>query len=217
MHPNPAFRADEPVAAVLARAAAIGFAHLTIATPAGLMVAHVPVTRHGTTLRFHVARSNRIAPHLDGATALVSIVGPDGYVSPNWYPVPGDQVPTWNYVAIEIDGYVRALDEAGLVEQLDTLAATHELRVNPAAPWTRDKMDPRAFAAMLRAIRGFELTVTAIRTTTKLSQNKRPPDRDGVIAGLTACGNDALAEAMLDVLPSTGDRPHGGAMANRCV
>lgn len=191
MHPNPSFRAD--TADMLARAAAIGFAHIICSTPDGLMVAHAPLTLHGERVRFHVARANRIAPHLDGAALLLSVVGVHGYVSPNWYQAPGDQVPTWNYVAIEIEGHAAATDDAALVEQLDRLAETHEPR---PGPWTRDKTDADTFAKMLRAIRGYELTVTGVRGTTKLSQNKSAADRAGVIAGLQARGERALAQAM---------------------
>ena len=194
MHPDPAFRDD--AADALDRAAGAGFAHVFAATSAGPMVVHAPVTRHGGRLRFHVARANRIAPHLDGAAVLVSVTGPQGYVSPNWYATPGDQVPTWNYLAVEIDGNARAIDDAALVEQLDALAAVHEPRVNPARPWTRDKMDDAVFRRMLRGIVGFEVTVAAVRATTKLSQNKSAADRAAVAGGLRAGGNDALADAM---------------------
>lgn len=194
MHPDPAFRSA--TADALDRAAALGFAHVFAATAAGPMVVHAAVTRHGAALRFHTARANRAAPHLDGAALLVSLAAPDGYISPNWYTRPGDQVPTWNYVAIEIDGTARATGEAALVEHLDALAANHEPRVNPALPWTRDKIDDAVFRAMLPAIIGFEVAVAAVRATTKLSQNKRETDRAGVIAGLAASGNDSLAAAM---------------------
>ncbi|WP_425228483.1 FMN-binding negative transcriptional regulator [Sphingomonas sp.] len=193
MHPNPAFRPD--AAALLDHAARIAFAHLFVATPAGSMVAHAPLTRHGERLRFHLARANRLHPHLDGAAVLASLAAPEGYVSPNWYARPGNQVPTWNYLAIEIEGVARALPEAALLEQLDTLADAHEPRPHP---WTRAKADSATIAAMLRAIQGFEIEVTTIRGTAKLSQNKNAEDRAGVIAGLQAQGNHALAGAMAD-------------------
>lgn len=191
MHPNPAFRAAE--AELLERAAAIGFAHLFVATPEGPMVAHAPLTRHGDELRFHLSRANRLHRHVNGARVLASVAGPEGYVSPNWYEHPGNQVPTWNYVVIEIEGIARPLPEAGLLEQLDTLADRHEPRPNP---WTRAKADPAAIAAMLRAIEGFAIEVEAVRGCDKLSQNKPAADRAGVIAGLYAQGNAALAGAM---------------------
>lgn len=194
MHPNPLFRAKDRD--LLADAVAIGFAHIFAGTPDGPMVVHVPVTAAGDHLRFHVARKNRIAAHLDGAAILASFAGPDGYVSPSWYAAPRDQVPTWNYVAVEVDGVARALSSSDLIDQLDTLAAVHEPRVAPIRPWTRGQTDPTVIAKLMAAIQGFELHVTAIRGTTKLSQNRRDADRAGVIAGLRACGNDALAGAM---------------------
>lgn len=195
-HPNPLFRPRDRET-MLAEAAAIGFAYFFVATPDGPMVVDAPLTRHGErSFAFHVARANRAAQHLDGARLLASIVGPQGYVSPNWYERPGDQVPTWNYVAIEMEGRAEALDEAGLIAQLDELAAVHEPRVNPAAPWTRAKMADAAFRKMLGAIRGFALEVETVRGTVKLSQNKAAADRAGVIAGLEAGDDSVLARAM---------------------
>ena len=192
MHPNGAFRFGSD-AAMLEWAAARGFAHVFAATSAGPMVVHAPVVAAGGALRFHVARTNRIAPHLDGAQVLLSIAGPDGYVSPGWYADPSQQVPTWNYVAVEIEGRAALLDEDGLIAQLDTLAAVHEPRVAPEAPWSRTKLDGARFGAMLRAILGFEVAVEAVRGTCKLGQHKSAADVAGVREGLQRSGNPALA------------------------
>jgi transcriptional regulator len=158
--------------------------------------AHAPIVRAGDrAFRFHLARGNRLTPHLDGARVLLSLVGEHGYITPNWYRPPGDQVPTWNYVAVEIDGTTRLLPDEALVEQLDRLAEVHEPGLSPV-PWSRAKMDPAKFDAMRNAIRGFEVTVEAIRVTNKLGQNKSAHDREGVIAGLEASGNTTLAAAI---------------------
>lgn len=195
MHPNRAFRfADD--AAMLTFAGERGFAHILAATPDGPMVVHAPIVPAGAAFRFHVARANRIVPHLDGARVLLSVAGADGYVSPSWYLDPAQQVPTWNYIAVEISGVARLLDEDELVAQLDTLAATHEPRVAPDAPWSRAKMNDARFRAMLKAIIGFEVQVESIRGTTKLSQNKTAADIAGVLAGLEHGGNRTLLQAM---------------------
>jgi transcriptional regulator len=196
MHPNRAFHvADDEEALALAHR--IGLAHIFLTDGDGApMVAHAPVVRTGArALRFHLARANRVIRHLDGARVLLSLVGAHGYVTPSWYEPPGDQVPTWNYVGVEIEGRARILEEPGLIEQLDQLAAQHEPGLSPR-PWTRDKMAPARFAAMLKAIIGFEVTVETVRSTIKLSQNKPDKDRAGVIAGLDAAGNHVLARAM---------------------
>jgi len=211
MHPNPAFRdAGSGDGGLLDAAAAIGLAHIFVGLPAP-MVVHAPVTRHGDTLRFHVARSNRIAAHLDGAAVLASVQGDHGYISAGWYAPGPDQVPTWNYRAIEIEGRCTALDPPALIEQLDALAAAHEPRTNPAAPWTRAKMAPGPLAAMLRAIRGFEIAVTAVRATAKLSQNRTAADRAGVVAGLRAIGDHPLATAVTAAATRAAIAAAGGA------
>ena len=196
MHPNNAFRPkQDDLAELLVRE--IGFAAVFAATPDGPRVAHAPVvlSDDGTTLQFHLARGNALTRHLDGATALAVVQGPDAYVSASWY-ADADQVPTWNYVAIEMEGVATKLDDAALLAQLDTLSATHEARVGANPPWTRAKMNPALFGKMTGAIVGFEMRITAWRPTIKLSQNKSADERDRVIAGVEATGHGALAQLM---------------------
>jgi transcriptional regulator len=196
MHPNSAFRPrQDDLAELLVRE--MGFAAIFAATPDGPRVAHAPVilSDDRTTLQFHLARGNALTRHLDGATALAVVQGPDAYVSASWYEA-ADQVPTWNYVAIEMEGVVSKLDDATLIAHLDTLSANHEARVGANPPWTRDKMNPALFSKMTGAITGFELRVTAWRPTIKLSQNKSADERERVAAGVEATGHGALAQLM---------------------
>ncbi len=187
MHPNAAFRWEDE-AAMRAFVAARGFATLCVAGPEGPIVAHAPliVTEDGR-LRFHVARGNRITRQLDGATLLASVTDADFYVSPDWYAAE-DQVPTWNYLAVEIEGPVKALDEAGLAAQVEALSDRFERTLAPKPVWTRDKMTPGRFEAMLKAIRGFELSPTAWRGTRKMGQNKGPEDRAALMQALADAG-----------------------------
>jgi transcriptional regulator len=206
MHPNSAFRPQQgDLAELLVRE--IGFAAIFAATPDGPRVAHAPVvlSDDAATLQFHLARGNALTRHLDGATVLAVVQGPDAYVSASWYEA-ADQVPTWNYVAVEMEGSVSKLGDAALIAQLDTLSATHEARVGANPPWTRDKMNPALFSKMTGAITGFELRITAWRPTTKLSQNKSADERERVAAGVEATGHGALAQLMRHL---GGDRDGG--------
>jgi len=190
MHPSGAFAwTDERE--MLAFVADVAFCTIFAAG----VVVHVPVTVDGRCLRFHVSRNNQAAPMLDGATALISCLGPDGYVSPDWYGTP-DQVPTWNYVAVEGEGPIRRLSEAELVAQIDALGAAHEARLAPKRAWTRDKMAPGRFEAMLRGIVGVEVALDTLRGTRKLGQNKSPAERHGAVAGLEMAGQRDLAVLM---------------------
>lgn len=196
MHPDPSFRPkQDDLPALFVRE--IAFAGIFAGTPDGPRVAHAPVvlSEDATTLQFHLSRGGGLTKHMDGATALAVIQGPDAYVSASWYTAP-DQVPTWNYVAIEMEGVVRKLAVAELVAQLDTLSAQHEARIGANPPWTRDKMNPALFGKMCGAIIGFEMRITAWRSTLKLSQNKAPDERERVAAGIEASGHGALAHLM---------------------
>ena len=199
MHPDPKFRPQQDdLPALFVRE--IAFAGIFADTPDGPRIAHTPVvlSDDATTLQFHLSRGNGLTKHLDGAKALAVVQGPDAYVSASWYAAP-DQVPTWNYVAIEMEGTLRKLDDADLVTQLDTLSAQHEARVGANPPWTRDKMNPALFSRMTGAITGFEMRIVAWRSTLKLSQNKSPDERERVAAGMEASGDGALAHLMREL------------------
>lgn len=189
MHPNRTM-AWEGREAMLAFVADIAFATVAVDGP---MLVHVPVLVAGSDrIRFHVSRGNRAK--LDGKRAIVSVLGPDAYISPDWYGV-DDQVPTWNYLAVEAEGPLRRLDEAELTGLLDDLSAAHEARLAPKPEWTRAKMSPGRFEGMLKAIIGYELAIEDLRGTRKLGQNKDEATRRAAAAGL-APFNPALAALM---------------------
>jgi len=167
MHPNRAF-AWEDRDAMLALIADIAFCTICVDGPA---LVHAPVI---------VARE-------------VSCLGPDAYISPDWYGAP-DQVPTWNYLAVEAEGPLRCLEEAELAVLLDDLGAAHEARLAPKPEWTRAKMSPGRFEAMLKAIVGYEMAIEDLRGTRKLGQHK-PGQAEAAADGL-APFNPALAALM---------------------
>lgn len=197
MHPNPEFRRDDR-ALLETLIEEIGFGMVFAATPDGPRVAHVPLVSTGDgALQFHLARGNALTRHLDGATVLAVVNGPDGYVSPRWYADGGaDQVPTWNYAAVELEGQVRRMDEEGLLGQLTALSAKHEARVSAGQPWTMEKLSEARRIGLVKSIVGFELEVQAWRETLKLSQNKGPEDRAALATGLESAGSAAIALMM---------------------
>jgi transcriptional regulator len=200
MHPNAAFRWEDRDA-MRALAKDIGFGMLFLNTPDGPQVAHLPfVFLDDDRIGFHMARNNAIARYLDGAEALFVINGPDGYISPDWYGV-ADQVPTWNYVAVELVGSVRKMDEAALIAQSDALSHHQELKLAHKPVWTRAKMADGMFEKMLRGIYGFELHITTWRSTLKLGQNKAEAVRIAAADGAEEAGNVAIADSMRNLTP----------------
>ena len=141
------------------------------------------------------APQNERSPASPITTALIVINGPDGYVSPRWY-ADSEQVPTWNYVALELEGRVRRLDAEATLAQVTDLSDLHEARIAEGKPWTMDKLPAEKQRGMLAAIVGFELEVLAWRETLKLSQNKPADERERVAAGLESEGSPAIAQLM---------------------
>jgi len=187
MHPAPAFKVEDE-ARLLAHLAAYPFATIAAAPEGRPLIAHAPLVirrlEGGLALDFHLSRGNALSAHLAAGFRAVAVsLGPEAYISPDWYEA-ADQVPTWNYVTVEAEGPVVALDGVGLVALLDALSAQEEARLLPKRPWTRAKMQPATFERMSRAIIGARLTVERLEGAFKLSQNKTEADRAGAIAGL---------------------------------
>jgi len=126
--------------------------------------------------------------------ALAVVTGEDAYISPDWYGL-AEQVPTWNYVSVEIEGPARVLARAETVALLDDLASRYEAQLAPKPPWTRGKMDPARFESMLAGIVGFEMTIERLEGTTKLSQNK-PAEAIARVAAELARIDDERARAI---------------------
>ena len=148
-------------------------------------------------LRGHVARANPLWQTARGdVDSLVVFQGPQGYVSPAWYPSKaehGKVVPTWNYVMVQARGKLRAIDDADWLRGFVTrLTERHE--GGRAAPWAVSDAPADYVATMLRAIVGIEITLTSLTGKWKVSQNRPAADRAGVVAGLTReDGDPALA------------------------
>ena len=147
-------------------------------------IAHVPylLSEDGGAAELHLAHNNPIVAAAAQAPlrAMLIVMGPDGYVSPDWYGDPSQsQVPTWNYVAIHATGMLHAVDPDTLSDHLDRLSAFFEGRLSPKRPWTTDKMPKAKHRAMMRAIRPFRFEIEATDGTWKLNQNKSEPHRQG--------------------------------------
>ena len=154
-------------------------------------------------IRFHLARGNPLAEMEDGARVSIGAMGPDAYVSPDWYRAVVT-VPTWNYIAVEGEGAVHRQSREELRKLVVDLSAQEEAKLAPKRPWLIDKVPAERTEALLNAIVGFSLSFERLQGKFKLSQDKKPQDFDGVIAGLEARGDPAslaVVRAMRRVKP----------------
>ena len=206
MHPNPAFR-QVPADDSLSFARTRGFGTLSVNGEAGPLMAHVPFLiseTEGLCALIHLARSNAIARSALPCPAVLAVVGPESYISPDWYGA-DDQVPTWNYVAVHLRGRLEPLPPETLHPMVDDLSAIFESRLLPKKPWVSTKMSEGVMERMLRMILPFRLVIETVEGTWKLGQNKTPEQRAGAVAGLRAWDEpsprQALAALMQRVAP----------------
>ena len=177
----------------------------------GMEASHVPILLDEGegpfgVIRGHVARANpqwrRAATE---TSALAMFLGPDAYVSPNWYATKretGKVVPTWNYLAIHAYGRVEFFEDAERLRAIVTsLTQRHEGRREK--PWAVSDAPEDYIQAQLRGIIGFRLPIDRLEGKWKLSQNRPEADRRGVIEGLEGEGGaleSTIAQRMKDGL-----------------
>jgi transcriptional regulator len=164
----------------------------------GMVADHIPFlidAERGDkgVLRAHVARANPLwRSHTAGSEALVIFGGTDRYITPSWYATKretGKVVPTWNYIAVHAWGPLQVFDDIGWVGRLvEELTAAREAK--RAEPWAVTDAPPDFVAGQLRMIVGIEIPITRIEAKRKVSQNRVAADREGVIEGLEAEGDD---------------------------
>ncbi|MBV9044819.1 MAG: FMN-binding negative transcriptional regulator [Alphaproteobacteria bacterium] len=202
MYRPPAFAVDDRAvmhAAIRARVFATVVA--VIDGTAALAYAPTVLDTERNAVRFHLARNNPVAEIADGTRLMLSFLGPDAYVSPDWYETAG-RVPTWNYVAVEGSGRVQRIEGAALSQLLVDISAAEETKLLPKAPWTIDKVPAEKMAGLLNAIRGFEVVFERLDAKFKLSQNVPQSDIAGVIDGLQGRG-DAASVAVARAMRAT--------------
>ena len=204
------FRIDD-VAALRALMRARPFATLISAGAAGLMATHLPTVLKDDgpygTIECHVARAN---PHwrvfAGGAEALLIFQGPEGYITPNWYASKaehGKVVPTWNYAVVHAHGRAEAMDDvAWLRRHVGELTTQQE--ASEVKPWAVTDAPDSFIAGMARAIVGIRLPIVRLEGKWKMSQNREIEDRKGVVAGLSARGENedaAIADIVRRLMP----------------
>ena len=144
--------------------------------------------RYGV-IECHLARAN---PHwrdlAEGNEALIIFQGPEGYITPNWYPskaLHGKVVPTWNFAVVHAYGRPEVMKEKDwLLRHVTELTAQQER--NETKPWAPSDAPDTYIKVMLRGIVGFRFCITRLKGKWKMSQNREVQDRMGVVKGLSA-------------------------------
>lgn len=154
-----------------------------ISSPASgeALISHIPLLYENSTLFGHFAKPNPQWRVIDTSRTVAIFHGPHAYIDPAWYTQPADNVPTWNYAVVHVHGCPRLLDEREKRSHLAQLAVCFG---NGGLFPT----DPAKIDQLAGGIVAFCMPITRMDVKLKMSQNKSPADRIGVIAGLKSTG-----------------------------
>lgn len=153
---------------------------------------HLPLILKENRLIGHMAKANHAWQTIDGSSILVIFHGPHCYISPDWYGKRGN-VPTWNYISIQIRGKVEIVHEASFLEQ-----ALVELGKGYGPDFDIEK-NVSDHQNLLTGIVGIEISITDILAKFKLAQSKNEDERINVIKHLEKSSNQSeqkVAKAM---------------------
>lgn len=164
------------------------------APPLALHLPMVWVEEGGQSwLEGHLARGN---PHLaslaEGQAVRLVFTGPDAYVSPSHYDSLLN-VPTWNYMAVEVAGMLQIVDEPMAKDRL------LKRLIQPRDPaYVQQWLGlPEDFQQrLLSAIVGLRVRVQSIQAKAKLSQNRADAERQRLIRHFEAGASPAMARWM---------------------
>jgi transcriptional regulator len=129
---------------------------------------------HGT-LTAHLARENPHWQAFDGTTeALVMFMGPNAYVSPQWYESPVN-AGTWNYATVHVYGAPRIVSETdAMLALMERFVQHYEGRF--ATPRGINLQEERKYRLLGRIV-GIEVPITRVQPKAQMNQNRSLTDQ----------------------------------------
>ncbi|EAZ80123.1 FMN-binding negative transcriptional regulator [Algoriphagus machipongonensis] len=166
------------------------FATLVTQTDGKPWATHIPLilskNKQGDTiLTGHIAKANPQWRNIAEGEALAIFQGPHAYISSSWYN--HENVPTWNYQAVHIQGTLKIITGHDLIDHLKSLVDKFEEgRPNRVSV---EGMSKNYLDSQLKGLVGLEMTITEVQAASKLSQNRDKENFDRVIDHLDASSN----------------------------
>ena len=131
--------------------------------------------------------------------ALVIFQGPHAYISPTWYN--HINVPTWNYQSVHVYGKPRLItnreESYGVLKRLVD-------RYETSGPYKMETLPQDFVEKEMRGVAPFQLEVTEIEASYKLSQNRDEESYRSIVAHLEERPDDMsheIADAMKQQRP----------------
>jgi transcriptional regulator len=116
---------------------------------------------------------------------MIIFPGPHAYVSSSWYD--HENVPTWNYIAVHVYGKIKIIEGEELHAALKQLVDKYEK--GSEHPVSIEKMSPEYVRQSIRGLIGFEIDITSIEASYKLSQNRDKKNYMNIINELEKRGD----------------------------
>lgn len=162
----------------------------------GAEISHIPLVAQidegSIVLHGHMSKQSEHARVLDQGDSTIIVHGPHGYISSSWYI--GQDVPTWNYIAIHMKGRAKLLkSEREILQSLAFLTKKID-----STGWKFSVPDDLK-GKVSHAIIAFEIKIGHLWSKFKLSQNRDRKDIENVIQELYKSGNMPLAKWMEDI------------------
>lgn len=177
-----------------------GFATLISAKSGQVMATHTPlmieVLGDEEFLIGHIARGNIQHNAFDGSTPLLVVfMNQHAYISSSWYD--HINVPTWNYIAVHIEGAADVIAGEELKSSLHQLVTKYES--SDGTGFSIDQMPAEMLTREMKGIVGFRMRIDKIEASYKLSQNRNEGDFKNIITKLKETGDSLSIQIAEDM------------------
>ena len=135
----------------------------------------------------HISAANPQSICFDGTQEMMAVfMEHHTYISSSWYD--HINVPTWNYIAVHVYGKVSKIEDDDLHKFLEELTNKYE-GDSPSAFKVED-MPKEMLHREMKGIIGFEMEVTDVQASYKLSQNRDDKNYFEIIRKLNERGDE---------------------------
>lgn len=143
----------------------------------------------------HISKLNPQSENFaENGSVLAIFSGAHSYISSSWYDY--EEVPTWNYLAVHVEGKIEILNEEQKLLHLENLVNKYEK--NSEKPISTKSLSKETMS-QANGILAFNIIVTKIEAVKKLSQNKSENNKKSIISHLEKSGDEGakcIAEEM---------------------
>lgn len=149
----------------------------------------------------HIAFGNTQKSTLENnPDVLLIFQGPHAYISSSWYEA--ENVPTWDYLAVHAYGKSRIISDDELENALAAMLYHYEARRENGRHM--DTFTPGYIQGQMKGIVGFEIEITGVEASGKMSQNRNDRDYRAIVTELEKSdeeGETKVAEWMRNHRP----------------